>query len=212
MSGGAYSALSGMRTRLEDLERLASDLANVNTSGYKTERSATAAAERERFLAALDSAVDVVGAGTRVDVRPGTMTTTGRELDAAIEGPGFFEVDTPGGPRYTRSGSFSRRSDGVLTTMDGHPVAGDNGEIRLAPGASVSIDADGTVRSGTTVAGRLKIVDFDDPTTLIRESGARFRATAPPKAAADARTVGGALEQSNVSVVDRMAALTAVSR
>jgi flagellar basal body rod protein FlgG len=200
-----------MRTRLEELERLASDLANVNTSGYKIERSATAAAERERFLAELESAVDVVGAGSRIDVRPGTLTSTGRELDVAIEGSGFFEVLTPGGPRYTRSGAFTRRADGVLTTMDGYPVAGEKGEIRVEPGA-ITIDPDGTVHTGTTVAGRLKVVDFDDPATLSRESGARFRAAAPPKPAIDARTIGGALEQSNVSVVDRMATLTAVSR
>lgn len=211
MPGGAYSALSGMRTRLEELERLASDLANVNTSGYKIERSATSAAERERFLAALESAVDVVGAGSRIDVRPGTISTTGRELDVALEGSGFFEVLTPGGPRYTRNGSFTRRADGVLTTMDGHPVAGEKGEIRLEPGP-VTIDADGTVRTGTTVAGRLKVVDFDDPAVLTRESGARFRAAGPPRPATDTRTVSGALEGSNVSVVDRMAQLTAVSR
>jgi flagellar basal body rod protein FlgG len=200
-----------MRTRLEELERLASDLANVNTSGYKIERSATSAAERERFLAALESAVDVVGASSRIDVRPGTMTTTGRDLDVALDGSGFFEILTPGGPRYTRNGSFTRRADGVLTTMDGYPVAGEGGEIRLEPGP-VSIDADGTVRTGTTVAGRLKVVDFGDPSVLRRESGARFRAAATPRPATDTRTVSGALEGSNVSVVDRMAALTSISR
>ncbi len=71
MPGGAYSALSGMRTRLDELDRLASDLANVGTVGYKTERAAKVAAERDEFAAALESAVDVVMDGRRIDFRPG---------------------------------------------------------------------------------------------------------------------------------------------
>src|SRR5690349_21974896 len=109
MPGGVYSALSGMRSRLEDLDRLASDLANVGTSGYKTERGATVAAERPSFRAVLDSAVDVTPGGTRLDFRPGTLQTTGRDMDAAIEGAGFFAISTPDGERYTRNGSFVRR-------------------------------------------------------------------------------------------------------
>ena len=122
MPGGAYSALSGMQARLADLDRLASDIANVGTSGYKTERGATVAAERPSFRAALDSAVDVTTGGTRLDFRPGTIGTTGRDLDAAIEGAGFFVVNTPNGERYTRNGSFVRRGDGVLTASDGLPI------------------------------------------------------------------------------------------
>ena len=122
MPGGAYSALSGMQARLADLDRLASDIANVGTSGYKTERAATVAAERPSFRAALDSAVDVTTGGTRLDFRPGTIGTTGRDLDAAIEGAGFFVVNTPNGERYTRNGSFVRRGDGVLTAADGLPI------------------------------------------------------------------------------------------
>jgi len=118
MPGGAYSALSGMQARLADLDRLASDISNVGTSGYKSERAATVAAERPSFRAVLDSAVDVTTGGTRLDFRPGTIGTTGRDLDAAIEGAGFFVVNTPNGERYTRNGSFVRRSDGVLTTSE----------------------------------------------------------------------------------------------
>ena len=78
MPGGAYAALSGMRSRLEDLDRLASDLANVGTAGYKTERAATVAAERPSFRAVLDSAVDVttrtVVARVKVGDRPWGLT------------------------------------------------------------------------------------------------------------------------------------------
>src|SRR5436190_788410 len=174
MPGGAYSALSGMQARLADLDRLASDIANIGTSGYKTERGATVAAERPSFRAVLDSAVDVTTGGTRLDFRPGTIGTTGRDLDAAIEGAGFFAVSTPDGERYTRNGSFVRRSDGVLTTGDGFAAmqAGGTAPIRVGTG-TISIAEDGTVKAGEVVAGKLKLVSFESESDIERESGTR---------------------------------------
>jgi flagellar basal-body rod protein FlgF len=212
MSGGAYSALSGMRTRLEELDRLAFDLANVSTAGYKTERMAKMASDRDQFATALEAAVDVVGAGTKVDFKPGTIATTGRDLDAAIEGSGFFEIETARGPRYTRNGSFHRRADGVLSTAEGEPVMGESGEISLGT-AAVSIGPDGTITSGNAVVGRLRVVEFASDQDVIRESGSRFKAlTGAEPTEVEAKVIGGALEQSNVSIVDRMAALTELTR
>ena len=213
MSGGAYSAVSGMRTRLEELDRVAFDLANVSTAGYKTERLAKRAAERAEFAEALESAVDNAMAGTKTDFRAGTIANTGRDLDVAISGRGFFEVETESGMRYTRNGSFQVRADGVLTTGDGQPVMGDGGQITLGSGP-VSVSPDGTVKSGNAVVGRLRIVEFESEGNLIRESGTRFRALtgADPTEVEDRKVVAGALEQSNVSVVDRMVALTELSR
>jgi flagellar basal body rod protein FlgG len=203
-----------MRSRLDELDRLAGDLANVSTPGYKVERAGTQSVEREAtFSSALDSAVDVVAGAPKIDFRPGVIATTGRDLDVAIEGSGFFVVDTPAGERYTRSGVFTRRGDGVLTTTRGEPVLGDSGEISLTSGAA-KIDADGTVKSGATVLGKLRIVEFAAESDLARESGARFRAipgaTAEPSETA--RLVTGSLEQSNANVVEIMARLTEVSR
>ena len=213
MSGGAYSALSGMRLRLEELDRLAADLANVNTAGYKTERAATLASQRDQFSAALESAVDAVHAGRKIDFSPGTIATTGRDLDVAIDGPGFFVVDTPAGPRYTLDGSFTRSAEGLLTTKYGESVMGENGEIRL-PNGPITIGADGQIRSGNAVIGRLEVVEFAAESDLIRESGSRFRALAgaTPEPAAEAKLVTGSLEHANVNIVDRMAKLTELSR
>lgn len=214
MSGGAYSALSGMLTRVQELDRLAGDLANVGTAGYKTERASRVASERERnaFRLALDSAVDVTDGGRRVDFRSGSLATTGRDLDLAIDGQGFFVVGTPNGPRYTRNGAFTRRADGLLATAEGDPVLGENGQkITLGPG-KITVDQDGTIRTGAAVAGRLHVVEFDE-TGIDRESGARFRAVpgVTPRPATG-KVMGGALEQANVSVVDRMVALTEIKR
>jgi flagellar basal body rod protein FlgG len=201
-----------MRTRLEELDRLAFDLANVSTAGYKTERLAKMASERDQFATALEAAVDVVGSGTKIDFSSGTIATTGRDLDVAIDGRGFFEVETARGLRYTRNGAFQRRADGTLTTADGEPVIGDGGPITLGPGA-VSVSADGTVTSGNAIVGRLRVVEFSSEADLIRESGSRFRAlTGATPEDVEPKVIGGALEQSNVSIVDRMAALTELSR
>jgi flagellar basal body rod protein FlgG len=201
-----------MRTRLEQLDRLASDLANISTAGYKSERAASAASRRESFSATLDSAVDVVRGGTRTDFKSGAIAGTGRDLDVAIDGRGFFVVDTPAGERYTRNGSFSRSADGMLVDSDGETVLGDAGPIKLGAG-QVSVAEDGTISNGTAVVGHLKIVEFNDENDLIRESGSRFRAVAGADGKpSNAKVIGGSLEQSNVSVVDRMAALTDLTR
>src|SRR4051812_38187293 len=145
MAGGYYTALSGMQARLEALDRLAADIANASTTAYKTQRGSTTEADRPSFGAVLQSAVDVRGGATRVDLRPGATTPTGRSLDVAIEGKGFFVVQTGQGDRYTRNGHLMRRADGVLTTDKGDPVLGASGPIKIGAG-DAGVDADGTVR------------------------------------------------------------------
>jgi flagellar basal-body rod protein FlgF len=214
MAGGAYVALSGLRSRVEQLDRLASDIANVNTAGYKGERVTTTRVDRPDFGSVLQTAVDVAAAPGLLDMRNGSFSSTGRELDVALEGHGFFAIDTPGGTRYTRNGEFTRRADGTITTTDGMVVQGDDGPIRLAADAgTIAVEADGTIRTGDEVAGKLKVVDFDDYTTLTREDSGRLRSGIAARAASPNTMVrGGMIEQSNVSVVERMAQLTEVGR
>lgn len=212
MAGGIYVALSGMRTRAEQLDRLAADIANASTAGYKAERSAALAVARP-FAAVLDSAVDTASLPGKTDFRPGVIATTGRDLDLAIDGRGFFAVETPAGPRYTRNGQFDRRADGTLVTTDGMAVLGEKGPIKL-PNGQVSVLPDGTVTAGGVAAGKLQVVDFDDYQGLGREEAGRFRSPAgtSPRAASQRLVRAGALEQANVSVVERMASLSEVSR
>ncbi|MFN8057699.1 MAG: flagellar basal-body rod protein FlgF [Vicinamibacterales bacterium] len=212
MASGAYVALSGLRARMEQLDRIAADLSNVDTAGYKAERVTTAEADRAEFGNVLQSAIDVAASPGHLDFRNGVLTTSGRDLDMALDGKGFFAVQTPNGERYTRSGQFTRSSDGTLQTLDGFAVLGESGPIRL-PAGEVSVEPDGTVHVDKTVVGKLKVVDFSDYGTLQREQGTRFRSTAAPIAPAkDVAVRGGALENSNVSMVERIAQLTEVAR
>lgn len=145
----------------------------------------------------------------------GAVTTTGRELDLAIDGRGFFVVSTADGPRYTRNGHFTRRSDNVLVTDQGDPLMGDNGPLTLpVGGGAIRMGEGGQLMAGDAEVGKLKIVEFANASGLSRQDGALFRAGAgsTPSAVANPTIVTGAIEQSNVSLVERMAALTEVSR
>jgi flagellar basal-body rod protein FlgF len=134
MAGGHYVALSGMRTRLDELDRLASDLANVGTAGYKAERTGHRTVPRPAFDQALESAIDASLGERKLDARAGAIEPTGRSLDIAIEGRGFLAVDTPAGPRYTRNGHLSRGADGALVTADGAVVRGVDGPLSVGTG------------------------------------------------------------------------------
>ncbi|HEY3380294.1 MAG TPA: flagellar hook basal-body protein [Vicinamibacterales bacterium] len=213
MAGSIYIALSGMHTRMAQLDRVASDLANESTAGYKGERAGTVAVGRPSFDSVLDAAVDTAPALAKIDFGPGEILPTGRDLDMAVDGSGFFVVQTPAGPRYTRNGHFSRSADGTLVTGDGMPVMGQGGPIKLTEGQLV-VKPDGTIAVDRAPAGKLQIVDFGDYARLDREERGRFRAPLDV-APVDKQSVavrGGALEQSNVSVSDRMVHLTEVSR
>ena len=214
MAGGTYSALSGLQTRLAQLDRIAADIANAGTAGYKTERVPTVEARRPDFGQVLQTAIDVAAAPGLIDFSDGQIQTTNRDLDVALDGRGFFEIATPQGPRYTRNGQFSRRPDGTLVTADGNVVVGDGGSPIVTGQGAIAFEPDGTVRAGGVLAGKLKVVDFGDYVGLRREGG-YFRAEAgvtPVAAPAASRVRGGALEASNVQLPERMVQLTEVGR
>lgn len=213
MPGSHYIALSGLRARVDELDRLATDIANVGTAGYKGERDTTAAAERASFDRFLASAIDTTHGGRRMDMTPGALAPTGRPLDVALEGDGFFVIDTPHGPRYTRNGHFTIDTNRRLVTEDGMPVRGkDGGPITIGDG-DIRIETDGTIQADDKKAGQLDVVMFDNPGQLVRDQGSRLRAEGQEAKPADKAVIrSGSLEQSNVSVADRLAQLTSVSR
>ena len=176
MAGAYYIALSGMHSRLEALDRLATDLANVNTVGYKAGRTTTTQADRDNFGVALQAAIDVTNGPTHIDSRAGAITSTGRDLDVAVDGPGMFAIDTPAGTRYTHDGRFVRRADGILATAGGLTVQSDAGTpLAVGVDGAIQFDTDGTVRIGGAPVGRLKVVEFNDPGALTRSGPDQVR-------------------------------------
>ncbi len=211
MAGGYYTALSGLKARTDALDRIASDIANVSTVGYKSERSGTQEAKRPAFDEALQSAIDVTSSPSRIDFRSGSVKTTGRALDVAIEGRGFFVVQTAQGPQYSRNGRLARSAEGVLANDEGDPILGASGPIKIGSG-EIAIDPDGTVREDNKIVGTLKLVDFDPAAKLTRGGGTKFIADGEARTIEHPQVLSGALEESNASLVERVAELSEVSR
>ena len=156
------------------IERVATNLANVQTPGYKRELWVERSAGASPFAQAVDAlqqgtpGADAEAAAPQASVaslardwRAGTLKTTGRALDLALVGGGYFEVATEHGPAYTRRGEFQIDSRGRLTTAEGHALLGIGGEITLAGGAP-SIDAAGRVFDGERQVAQLRLVDAGD--------------------------------------------------
>ncbi len=147
-------------------------------------------------------------------MKQGALVPTGGRLDLAIEGDGFFLVQTGDGNRLTRSGNFSSNADGTLVTNDGWPVLDANeGPIFIPPDATdLAFSADGTLSTGGKPLGIIGIFDVEDPVQLRRENGVLFKADAPIEARADSKVLQGFLEDSNVDPVSQLTRMVEVQR
>lgn len=217
MDSGFYAACTALMARTEALDSLANNLANVNTTGYKEQgnvfRSVLANVSASS-ASPLNVAVNDYGVlgGTQLNLAAGSMEHTANDLDFALQGPGFFVVQTPTGRVYTRAGNFQVAASGQLITQQGDPVLGQKGVINVS-GGKVDLGPDGTLSVNGAVVGKLKIVDFQ-PGTEISSRGKSYY-TAPAKAetaATKAQVQQGFLEASNVNPVAGAIQLIGVQR
>jgi flagellar basal-body rod protein FlgF len=140
------------------------------------------------------------------------MVTTGNDLDVALDGKGWFAVQTPAGERYTRNGSFALGPDGTLQTRDGNPVLTEGGPLVLQPNDhKITIGTDGTVSSDQGVRGKLRVVEFAAPGDL-KKAGETLFEGKNPQAAVLPRVVQGQIEKSNVRAVIEISRLIEVGR
>lgn len=212
MDAAMYKALSGAVAQMRHLEVASQDLANANTAGYKNQRLAFSEV-LARGLPADDRPGGMVAvANQRTELGQGQVYTTGNPFDLALEGDGFFVIQTGRGERYTRNGGFTLKSDGSLTTSTGDPVLGDGGPLQIT-GGKIEVAVDGTVRSEQGEIGKIRIVKFVDPRQVSKE-GANLFLTAPSnvEVSSATRVVQGAIEQSNVSPINGMVSLITINR
>jgi flagellar basal-body rod protein FlgF/flagellar basal-body rod protein FlgG len=217
MDSGYYAACTALASRTQALDTIANNLANANTAGYRAQHnvfSSVLAAAGSSNGTPLNHAINNYGllSGTTLDLGQGAMQKTGNDLDVAIQGPGFFTVQTANGPMYTRDGSFQLSNKGQLVTAAGDPIMGDKGTITMLPG-TVTISSDGTISSNGAVAGKLKLVQFPAGTPLTSAGETYY--SAPPKtetAATDSTVQQGMLESSNVNPVSGMVELITAQR
>jgi flagellar basal-body rod protein FlgF len=201
MQRGLYIAATGMLVEQLRQDQIANDLANASTPGYKPDRSM----QRSFDSLLLRNTVTeqtvgplTLGAGiaeVRTDLSQGPLRQTGEPLDIALNGDGFLAVATTQGVRYTRNGQLATDASGRLITATGMPLLGADGrQIVVGSADRVTIAADGTVRAGGRVAGRLAVVSLADP----QKQGEGLFAGRPRPAPAGATIEQGFLEGSGV--------------
>ncbi len=227
MENTVLVGLSRQAALRRELDIVANNVANMNTTGYKAD-----GALFEQFLmpAARDNGFS--GADTRpnfvqdratwLDLGQGPIQQTGNPLDVAVDGGGFLVVQTPRGERYTRNGAFQINATGELVTSEGYKVMGDSGPIIFQTSdRDININSDGSirVREGSSATsdssrGKLRVVAFDKPQQLQKDGASTFAANGglQPQAAKDARVVQGAVEKSNVQGVLAMTRMIEVTR
>ncbi len=209
------SAILGL-TR--EFEVIAHNLANVGTAGYKRRCNAFA-----RCLAGLSAeagaesgrAIDLL---TDFDFSQGSIVETGRSLDFALSGRGFFVIETPGGPLYTRNGTFHLDRNGHIADSAGRMVAGESGPITIPPDvglSQISVSDDGQIRAGNTLIGRFELVDFgQDQKKLLAAGSSCFSAPQNLRSRPVENLIvkQGFKEASNVKPVEELVDMMTVSR
>jgi len=221
MDNSLLVSLSHQLASYRAMDVIANNIANVSTPGFKRE-----AAKFEEFVAMMRPAEGQTGmqpvsfvkdAGTMRDSSQGNLEQTGATYDIAITGPGYFQVQTPTGMRYTRDGHFSLNADGSMVTSQGYAVQGDGGAITIAPtDGQILIAPDGTVSSVlngvTNLLGKLKVVDFANSDALTKQGSNLYSTLQTPTAPAAVNVRQGALEASNVQPVIEISHMIEVMR
>lgn len=215
MENPIYAAVSRQMALRSRMDTVADNMANMNTTGFKQSR-----VQFTEFLkkpqgggAGLSMVQDF---GQRQDFRGGVLQQTGNQLDIALEGDGFFAVQTAGGQRYTRDGHLHLDQTGRLVTADGNAVLGAGGaQITIPVNArDIQISSNGSIVTEQGPAGRIDVVTFDDAQDLVPEGRNLLAAAngAQPQPAESAGIRQNALEASNVEPVLAMTEMIEVLR
>ncbi len=210
MDSGLYSGVAAMRASERRLDAIAANLANIDSPAYKRQNAVT----HQFSVGAGERRHDAIVTRSEVDFAQGELARTGNPLDLALEGDGFFVVETQGGEAYTRNGSFNVDGQGVLRTADGHPVAWDGGRGKIdGVGEEVTIDGAGVVRQGSTQVGKLLLADFADRNALVQDREGYYHAgRGAARSTPTALVHQGAIEKSNASSIDELVEMIRVQR
>jgi flagellar basal-body rod protein FlgF len=224
MDSGLYAAYTGLLARTQALDTAANNLANAGTAGFR--------AQRDYFSGVLAGSIDqdpetasqvgqsvngfgVLG-GNRLDLGQGEIKATGNPLDLALQGPGFFAIQTSKGVRYTRDGAFSRSPTGVLQTAQGEPVLDANQKPITIPTGSVYVSPDGSISvstaDGSMIVGRVAAFDFAEKSVLTAEGANRFSANGAKPIAANPLIEQGSVEGANEDAIHGTMQLVLVQR
>ena len=219
MNSGMYTALSGNLAAQQRLDVLTNNLANVNSAGFKKDRilfESTLASVKNPSQGdgTLTDAPVMSEVSFATDYSAGPLQQTGNTLDLALDGDGFFAVNTPQGKRYTRQGNFHIDGNSRLVTADGNEVLGNGGPITVK-GGKVEINGKGEVFVEGNRVDSLAIVDFPKPYPLQKAGGVLFMPTGGggnEQPAGNTAVKQGFLEVSNVNPILEMTQMIETTR
>lgn len=212
MENSGYTTVTRQSGLMREMRVVANNIANAATSGFRQEGVIFS-----EYVKSVDNASSL--SMGQADARhtsfsQGALTQTGGQFDFAVEGDGFFLVETPLGQRLTRAGSFSPNAEGDLVTPDGNRVLDPGGApVFIPPGASdISVSADGTISSEGNPVGQMGLVQPLDPQQLVREDGVMFRADSGFEPAESGRILQRFIENSNVNPILQLTRMIEVQR
>ncbi|MEP5759272.1 MAG: flagellar hook-basal body complex protein [Litoreibacter sp.] len=213
MSNTIYATISRQSGLLKEMQAVANNMANMATTGYRSEN--VIFTEHVKRSPDRDMSISLASSAGRftTDVQGG-LTQTGGTFDLAIEGDGFFQIETPAGIRLTRAGAFIPSAEGDLLTPDGYRLLDAGAAPVFIPGdaTSITISSDGTISADSVPLGQIGLVTFEKAADLIREDGVRFRVDGQTIPIENATIVQGFLEGSNVDAVSQVARMIEVQR
>jgi len=219
MNSGMYAALTGNMVAQQRLDVLTNNLANVNTAGFKRDRMVFESVlgsvkNPSQASGSLTDAPVLSGGSFATDYSAGPLKQTGNTLDLALEGDGFFVVNTPEGRAYTRQGNFHLDAGSKLVNADGFEVLANGGPV-IINGRKVVIDGKGGVFVDGNQVASLEVVDFPKPYPLQKTGGAQFIPAGPGGDEQPAKNTGirqGFIEDSNVNPLVEMTQLIETNR
>lgn len=218
MENSIYTGLSLQVALQAKMDLIANNIANVNTPGYRGQNMVFTeyVAKTDNGERPKDNLSMVMDYGQYQNTQPGPLQSTGNPLDVALQGPGWFGVQTPEGTMYTRAGNFQINNNGELVTGSGHLVAGDGGgSIVIPPDAKeIKISKDGTLSTDQGQIGRIGVYEFTSDQDLEAAGNGLYKASqkAPGAAAQNTQVLQGMLEGSNVQPVLEMTRMIDVLR
>ena len=213
MDNAIYSTLTRQSGLMREMRAVANNIANLSTAGFR--REGVIFSEHVAALAGNEPSLSMAHAsGRHIDLSQGTLSQTGGTFDFAIEGPGFFQIETPQGNQLTRAGSFTPSAEGELLTPDGHRLLDIGGApIFVPPGVTgVAIAQDGTLSANGEPLAQVGIVMPTDPNGLAHTGGTRFATPDGVEPVENPVLLQGYIEESNVDPIFEIARMIEVQR